>query len=367
MRQSYVPLAFTGVGGETVNLDILNGSADEWRISINTTNQITGNKTLAFVGTPFDSCVIKIFNEGGFNTMGASKLIINGDTIPDIYAASPCEIIYRYNGSVWTQTILISSGGFSGVDILVDSIPADRLQNDIAGSGMDRDINGGLIPNLEASQPSLQVSADELGVKLDATRAITKDSNGIGVNLETSDPSLQISTNELGVKIAADGGLEKTSDGMEIKVDPVGDLAVTTDGIKFGACVCIKEVTLAVDSATILDLYTTPFELIAAPGPKKYIDVISASVRVTLGTPYATNTKLIIQTKNAPGQMFESDCLGATVQRFYKFDQVPLVSDTTNQIVDNAPINLTVDAGNPTAGNSTLEVSLVYRIVTGIA
>lgn len=370
MRTGVQEINFTGITGETVTLDVTDTSAFEYRVAINTSAEITGVKAIAFTGSAFSGCMM-VFNViGGINTAGASKFTINGDPVPDVNALRPCMIYYRFNGSTWNRQILGSAGGspfIPGSDLIDNSVPAVKLQNDIAGDGMDRDINGGVIPNLEAVQPSLQVSATELGVKLDSSRAITKDSNGIGVELEITDPSLQISTNELGVKIAATGGLEKTSSGMEVKLDPIGDITSTVDGLRFGACVCIKEITIAVNSSTILNLFTVPLELVAAPGPKKYIDVISATVRVTLGSVYTANTKLIIQTKNAPGQMFESDCLGTAVQRFYKFDQVPLVSDADSQIIDNAPLNLTVDTGNPTGGTSTLELSLIYRIITGIA
>lgn len=354
-----MPLAFTGVGGETVNLDILDGSADEWRISINTTSQITGNKTLAFVGTPFDSCVIRIFNEGGFNTTGASKLIINGDTIPDIYAASPCEIIYRYNGSVWFQSILLTSGGISGGDIEDDSIPADKLQNDIAGSGMTRDGNGGVVPNLEASQPSMQVVADELGVKLDPSRGVTKNSNGVGVNLEASNPSLQISANELGVKIASDGGLEKTSDGMEVKLDPNGGLAKTSNGVSLAGCVCFKAFDFLLPSSQVLTLNSIPFIAVANTVEQVDRELICAYIEVGNGTtPYATNTLLTLRCGST--HYLELDLAGLNTGR-YEFNRV--VTATTPNISEsnNNRIQLEVDAGNPTAGDYDIAIHFVFR------
>jgi len=173
---------------------------------------------------------------------------------------------------------------------------------------------------------------------------------------------LEVATNELGVKFPADGGLEATADGLEVKIDPVGDLSVTTNGIKFGACVCIKSNVVNVTSAEVLDLNSNPKELLAAPGANKYIDIISATVRVNFNSNvYTTNTELGILSGSAI--LYSSDCLGTGLARIYKFDQVPLSGVTANQISVNSPISLYVDNGNPVAGNSTLTVNILYRIV----
>ncbi len=79
--------------------------------------------------------------------------------------------------------------------------------------------DGTLGVKLEASDPSLQISSNELGVKLDTDRVITKDAGGIGVNLETSNPALAINTNKLNVKYQTAKGLDSDGSGLLVKVD----------------------------------------------------------------------------------------------------------------------------------------------------
>lgn len=81
---------------------------------------------------------------------------------------------------------------------------------------------GQLRIKLEASDATLKIDgSNQLGVNLDAARAITAGASGIGVNLEASNPSLKISGNELGIKFDPAGGLSKTVDGTKVNTDGV--------------------------------------------------------------------------------------------------------------------------------------------------
>lgn len=116
-------------------------------------------------------------------------------------------------------------GAGDGGQLRVAVDPAGAIERDTAG----------LSVRLEASNPSLQISANELGVKLDPARAITKNASGIGVNIEASNPSLEISANELGVKEDTTRGLNTDASGLYVKVD---GSTITFDGsgqLKVGA------------------------------------------------------------------------------------------------------------------------------------
>lgn len=371
MRTATGEIQFSGITGQTISVDVTDTTSYEYRVTTDTARQITGTKAIAFTGTPFFGCRLDFYIVGGINTAGLSKFTINGDTVPDINAFYPCMITYRYNGATWERVINSSVGGspsIDGSDIVNNSIPAVKLENDIAGSGMTRDVNGGVVPNLESVQPSLEVTADELGVKLDTSRAITKNSNGIGVNLQASNPSLEISANELGVKFNSTSGLEKGSGGLNVKLDPAGGLSATASGIGItgGPSVQLKEVTVAVTPSEVALLATTPKELVPAQGVGTIVEVISASVRVlTPGAPYATNTNLIIQ--GNVGILYQCDCLATTSQRRYKFQEYPLVSELFPQLGVNNSVDLSVENGDPVGGTNELEVYVLYRVITQVA
>jgi hypothetical protein len=118
------------------------------------------------------------------------------------------------------------NGGSSGLeyDVTGDS---GKLRAAVSASGALERASDGLAVLLESSNPSLQISSDELGVKLDSSRAITKGANGIGVNIEASNPSLEIVSNELGVKEDTTRGLNTDSSGLYIKID---GSTITFDG-----------------------------------------------------------------------------------------------------------------------------------------
>jgi hypothetical protein len=131
----------------------------------------------------------------------------------------------------------------SGGDIQPVSVGSDGVGLDvsaIAGSGLEADGSANLQVHLEATNPSLQIDTDELGVKL--SDGLTKDANGtavnldasasgleftgaagdgtLGIKLEASDPSLQIDgSNQLGAKLNGNKGLQKDASGIEVKVD----------------------------------------------------------------------------------------------------------------------------------------------------
>lgn len=82
----------------------------------------------------------------------------------------------------------------------------------IAGTGLEAD-----------GSANLRIAAAAAGNGLEGGGA-----SALSVHLEATNPSLQIATDELGIKFDADGGLQKVADGTAIKLDSV---TVTTLGL----------------------------------------------------------------------------------------------------------------------------------------
>lgn len=84
------------------------------------------------------------------------------------------------------------------------------------------------------SDKGLVVAAGVAAVVVEAAGAIEfGGAGGLQVNIEAANPSLQISGNELGVKIDANAGLQKGAAGLGIKIDDTPDtLDVDSDGLK---------------------------------------------------------------------------------------------------------------------------------------
>ena len=122
---------------------------------------------------------------------------------------------------------------------------------------------------------------------------------------------------------------------------------------------------LTIATADVLQLNTTPIEIVAAPGAGYAIEVISASMKmVYVSATYATNTSLELITAGATNSQASTVIKNSasTIRRFA--DATTLASATATQLVENAALNVTVASGDPTAGDSDITVYVTYRIIT---
>jgi hypothetical protein len=122
---------------------------------------------------------------------------------------------------------------------------------------------------------------------------------------------------------------------------------------------------LTIATADVLQLNTTPIEIVAAPGAGYAIEVISASMKmVYVSATYATNTSLELITAGATNSQASTVIKNSasTIRRFA--DATTLASATATQLVENAALNVTVASGDPTAGDSDITIYVTYRIIT---
>lgn len=124
----------------------------------------------------------------------------------------------------------------------------------------------------------------------------------------------------------------------------------------------VKCASLTIPSADVLQLNSTPLTIVSAVSGKT-ISVIGFSRSVDYGTtPYATNTHLQLKTAGADvGQVQQSNSLAATTSSHWNdFDRVTPTAGQT-QLLANADLQVFVPTGDPTAGDSDIEVFVLYR------
>lgn len=128
-----------------------------------------------------------------------------------------------------------TGGGSSGLEFDASG-DGGQLRAAVSATGALQRAADGLAVKLEASNPSLQVVANELGVKINPAGALEKLAAGLGVKLEASNPSLHITgSNELSVKEDTTRGLATDGSGLYVKTDGT---TITFDGsgqLKVGA------------------------------------------------------------------------------------------------------------------------------------
>ena len=123
-----------------------------------------------------------------------------------------------------------------------------------------------------------------------------------------------------------------------------------------------KTDVITLSSAQILLLFTTPQVLVPAQGVGKAIIVESVQMKLNYATtPYATNTTIKMVNPTGDQDYFlSSNVLPAVVSSLFTMKQV----NGTAKIVANEPFQLSVNTGNPTAGDSTIDVYVTYKIIT---
>jgi hypothetical protein len=122
-----------------------------------------------------------------------------------------------------------------------------------------------------------------------------------------------------------------------------------------------KKITIS--SAAILIANATPVTLIAAPGSGKKIQILSISIFLDYNSAaYASNTTMNISYDGVYLINSNSTFLTNTTDTWR---DVPGYGDTDiNADLSNKAIMFNVSGGNPTTGNSPMNVYIVYKIIT---
>lgn len=116
-----------------------------------------------------------------------------------------------------------------------------------------------------------------------------------------------------------------------------------------------------ISSAEILAWNTTPVTVVPAAGAGKIIVPVAVFVWVNFDTtPYATNTDISIRCSTHVWDGIAA-ALSVGSDAFY-YENIDDVNNTVD--IRNQPLVLRSAAGNPTAGNSPIEVTVFYRVIT---
>lgn len=124
----------------------------------------------------------------------------------------------------------------------------------------------------------------------------------------------------------------------------------------------VVTVELSLSSAQILALNTTPVELLPAPGSGKAINILSAVGQMHfLTAAYATHTVLaLVYHGQAAGPLQSTTLL--PISSGVLID--PLVASGQPQLLSDTGLDVTVLAGDPTAGSGTLKLYVTYEVIT---
>lgn len=129
----------------------------------------------------------------------------------------------------------------------------------------------------------------------------------------------------------------------------------------------VKSVKVTVSSANI-KTFNTPYELIAAPGAGKFIDVLAVKLRLRDGTvAYDTNTNVQLFL-GAPSTVPVTNSISTFFAATSGFSKpaIPVLTavNTIESNFANQPLNIYTSGGNPATGDGVLDVYITYQIIT---
>ena len=127
----------------------------------------------------------------------------------------------------------------------------------------------------------------------------------------------------------------------------------------------VYEKEISITSAEIKLLVTVPKLLVAAPGPGKVIEFMSAMLFLDYTAPiYTTTTTITVQTiagnKALSGAVTTAIFLGQAADTYAVMAALGTAAGVVTDVNDGLEL---IAAGIPAAGNSTMKNKVVYRIL----
>ena len=230
----------------------------------------------------------------------------------------------------------------------------DLLTNGGLKSSNPGNVGGQLQVSLEASNPTLQVNgSNELGAKLDAAGAIVTGASGLKSNLEASNPSLQISSNELGVKLNAAGAITKGASGIQSNVDnSTIEIATNALQVKDAGITLAKMASDSVDENKIV---STTFGSTMTGGSGTKVNVASAPLfekSMTAGEAFGADVSFIVRMAlngETAGRIYKADYDTTTTDKFIGIG----IAKSVAGVIAGAAINMVAMGTHTLGANDT--------------
>lgn len=121
-------------------------------------------------------------------------------------------------------------------------------------------------------------------------------------------------------------------------------------------------------TGSVLTLNATPITIVAAPGAGLAIEVVRASAELQFNSvAYATFGLLHLTTATATREQFiiGTALLFGSLSKIIIGDSITFNAGAADtQIIANQALTVTVNAGDPTAGDSPIIVRVMYRLIS---
>lgn len=311
---------------------------------------LLANLTINPTGTPKEGMKYT-FEYGGSVTVAGFAVTIFSKVLTDKEALAEYTITCTYMSGSWEVKMLLSSN--NGANPAVDGA---TLQSGTVPSTAIDSTGLGLSDLVVATAQGYMIRAGVGGVWEEVlANATAQIMVGDGTDL---------------VSVLMSGDVNMSATGA-MTIQP-GVVSTSMLAFDISNNLLTEEVTIL--TADVLTLNGTPIEVVAAPGSGFAIEVISASVGYSTygGAAYAANTTLTLITDTATfPQLGNPSLLISTVNAkkytnfidigYGSFISAAGAADTI--LIENKALMVSVDNGNPTTGNSDINVKIAYRLI----
>lgn len=129
----------------------------------------------------------------------------------------------------------------------------------------------------------------------------------------------------------------------------------------------IKTVKLVIPSSSVLTLNSIPLLVVPSPGAGKAIEVIKFTAKMDFNSSAYTNglgnaiMELIVDTAPASQALLSSSFLNSAESIFRGV--APVTGNGTTNMVENRPLLVSIQSGNPADGDSDVTIYVSYKIL----
>lgn len=125
----------------------------------------------------------------------------------------------------------------------------------------------------------------------------------------------------------------------------------------------MQSATVTLSSANILSLHTTPITIIPAQGAGTVIQLIAMTISMSYNSvPYATDVTLrLLNGVSVVNQ--DGSCLSSASDYYANKSLQSNYSVAGSNTFENVAVTMTTPTSNPTAGNSSVKITVLYSVV----
>lgn len=322
------------------------------------TETITANNVFTTTDVPEEGNQLLTIYYKGVATYNGGVVQVFGTNLTQDEAQNKCKIECYFNGVDWdvyVTTRYSNTGYVRNAQVASDAAIA---VNKLATLTANRAVQTGAGGVTEASPTTTADLA-----KLSAITVSAADLNRVGgTTALTADLDILTGADAAGLTPTEIQYLIGVTSNLQTQLNAKANTA------DFSGLVSIQTAEVTIPSAQVLTLNSTPVTLVPAQGANTIIVPMQIIGSLDYGTtPYATNGNIQIfngGTYNVANVADDVFLFGSVPNRnvYIFLDNFNMIA-TDTQFVANSPLTITVETGNPTAGDSDVRIFLTYMVI----